>query len=375
MGIGRFGVQRPTTTSTRQFIASCLAASAFPLTEACSNTERPPYENAVTEMTNPIAPLGARDSGGLRDLVRQATLAASSHNTQPWKFRLAERSITILPDFSRRTPIVDPDDHHLFVSLGCATENLVHAALATGLRADVRIGDDDIAVAFDETTPARSPLFEAVPVRQCSRSIYDGHPLAANELHTLENVAQGEGVHAIVMTAAPQIETVLDYVTRGNAAQLADRAFVDELKTWIGFNEAEAVRTRDGLFSRTTGNPTIPRWLGTRLLGTLLTPKSENDKCAKQLRSSAGVVVFVSDANERRHWIEVGRSYERFALQATALGIRTALLNQPVEVAPLRAQFAPWLNVGSRRPDLVVRFGRGPEMPPSLRRPIEQVLV
>ena len=48
-----------------------------------------------------------------RELVRQATLAASSHNTQPWKFRVAEQSITILPDFTRRTPVVDPDDHHL----------------------------------------------------------------------------------------------------------------------------------------------------------------------------------------------------------------------------------------------------------------------
>jgi hypothetical protein len=48
-------------------------------------------------------------------------------------------------------------------------------------------------VAFDETTPVRSPLFEAVPVRQCSRSIYDGRPLPANELHALETVAQGEG--------------------------------------------------------------------------------------------------------------------------------------------------------------------------------------
>jgi hypothetical protein len=26
----------------------------------------------------------------------------------------------ILPDLSRRCPAVDPDDHHLFVSLGCA---------------------------------------------------------------------------------------------------------------------------------------------------------------------------------------------------------------------------------------------------------------
>ena len=317
---------------------------------------------------------GLDDSGRLRDLVRQATLAASSHNTQPWRFTLAERSVTILPDFTRRTPVVDPDDHHLFVSLGCATENLIHAALASGLHADVRAHDDGIDVALDDTTPVRSPLFEAIPVRQCSRSIYDGRSLNAAELRVLEAVAQGDGVHAIVMTDAPQIETVLDYVTRGNTTQIGDPAFVAELKRWIRFSEAEARRTGDGLFSRTTGNPAVPRWLGAPLLGALLTPTSENDKCAKQLRSSAGVVVFVSDANDRRHWIEVGRCYERLALQATALGIRTAFLNQPVEVAPLRSELATWLNLGARRPDLVVRFGRGPEMPRSFRRPIERVL-
>jgi len=352
-----------------------VAVAAFPmLVEACSTGESPSYEDAVTEMRRPIAAGGTRHSGRLRDLVRQATLAASSHNTQPWKFTLAERSITIRPDLARRTPVVDPDDHHLFVSLGCATENLVHAAQASGLHADVRVHEDSIEVTFDDTTPVRSSLFEAIPVRQCSRSIYDGRPLSAKELRALEDVAHGDGVQAIVLTAPPQIETVLDYVTRGNTAQIGDPAFITELKTWIRFSEAEAVRTGDGLFSRTTGNPAVPRWLGTRLLGTLLTPKSENDKCAKQLRSSAGVIVFVSGGNDRQHWIAVGRCYERFALQATALGIRTAFLNQPVEVAPLRSQFATWLNLGARRPDLIVRFGRGPEMSRSLRRPIEQVL-
>ena len=325
-------------------------------------------------MSRPITQPGLHDSERLRDLVRQAALAASSHNTQPWKFRIAERAITILPDFTRRTPVVDPDDHHLFVSLGCATENLVLGSLASGLHADIRVHDGSIDVAFDDTTAATSPLCEAIPARQCSRSIYDGRPLTATELRALEDVAHGNGVHAIVLTAPSQIETVVDYVRRGNAAQIGDRAFVEELKTWIRFSEAEAVRTGDGLFSRSTGNPAVPRWLGTRLLGAFLTPKSENDKCAKQLRSSAGVIVFVSEVNDRQHWIEVGRCYERFALQATALGVRTAFLNQPIEVAPLRSQFATWLNLGARRPDLVVRFGRGPEMPRSLRRPIEQVL-
>ncbi len=66
------------------------------------------------------------------DFIRFATLAPNGHNTQPWRFRIGKDSIEILPDFSRRTPVVDPDDHHLFVGLGCAAENLALAAGACG---------------------------------------------------------------------------------------------------------------------------------------------------------------------------------------------------------------------------------------------------
>jgi hypothetical protein len=41
---------------------------------------------------------------------------------------LDKQSIVILPDLSRRCPVVDPDDHHLYVSLGCAAENILQAA-------------------------------------------------------------------------------------------------------------------------------------------------------------------------------------------------------------------------------------------------------
>jgi hypothetical protein len=46
-----------------------------------------------------------------------------------------------------------------------------------------------------------------------------------------------------------------------------------------------------------------------------------------------------------------------------------------VEVPTLRPQFANFLGIGQRRPDLVVRFGRGPKLPSSLRRSVEAVLV
>jgi hypothetical protein len=100
----------------------------------------------------------------------------------------------------------------------------------------------------------------------------------------------------------------------------------------------------------------------------------QNQKDARHIRSSAAVAVFVSNVDDRRHWVEAGRRYQRLALQAAALDLRTAFINQPVEVAALRPQFAAYLGIGHGRPDLIVRVGRGPEMPRSLRRPLEDVL-
>jgi hypothetical protein len=313
----------------------------------------------------------------MRDLVRYATLAPSSHNTQCWKFKLGSDQIVITPDYSRRCPVVDPDDHHLFVSLGCATENAVQAAAANGRRADVAFDEStaSIGIGLSETAPVRSPLFEAIPWRQCTRTEYDGKVAPGEFLARLEQAGRGNGVEVLLLLGTTRLEQVLEYVTRGNTMQMGDPAFVAELEKWIRFGERDALEARDGLFSEASGNPVVPRWLGRRLLPLVFTPKKENDKNAKHVRSSSGIAVFVSESSDRARWVEAGRCYERFALQATALGLKTAMLNQPVEVSTLRPQFAAYLGIGARRPDLIVRFGYGPAMPPSLRRPIDDVII
>ncbi len=315
----------------------------------------------------------------MRELVRCATLAPSSHNTQCWRFRIQARSITIGPDPSRRCPVVDPDDHHVHVSLGCATENLVQAARANGLHADARFDPTDvmspIAVSLEPTLAFSSPLFQAIAERQCTRGDYDGRPISNSELRLLEQAGTGHGVRIVLLTTTSAMEKVLEYVVAGNTRQMNDPAFVEELKGWIRFGADEALDTGDGLFAGASGNPAMPHWLGSRMMGMFFTPKSENERYARQVRNSAGIAVFVTDVSDKAHWVEAGRCYERFALQATALGIRNAFLNQPVEVAALRPKFAAALGLGIQRPDLVVRFGRGPAMPLSMRRPVDAVLV
>jgi hypothetical protein len=364
----------------RQFVASAPAVlgGSSQILSACSAGTDPEGYEAVAARTWRLGPLAGLEGAALgQELVRCATLAPSSHNTQCWKFAVEDAAITILPDLSRRCPAVDPDDHHLFVSLGCAAENLVQAALAHGRAGTVRAdGARDAAhVSLEPSRAQATPSFKAIAARQCTRGDYDAKPLSTDELGQLERAGTSDGVRVLLLTERSAMERVLDHVVQANTAQIADPAFVKELKAWIRFNGADAVRTGDGLYSVSSGNPQIPAWIGDLAFGWFFTPKGENDKYVRQVRSSAGIAVFVGSIADKAHWVDVGRCYERFALQATALGIRNAMLNQPVEVASMRPQFAAAIGLAGQRPDLVVRFGRGPALPPSLRRPVQAVLV
>lgn len=336
------------------------------------------YERAVAQTwRHGAGALHAGSSSLTQELVRYATLAPSSHNTQCWRFALGTQAVSMLPDYRRRCPVVDPDDHHLFVSLGCAAENLVQAAAAMGFHAECILGGgsgESLDLALAPAKAVRTPLFEAIPARQSTRCEYDGRPIANDQLRLLEVAGAGPGVRVLLVTDRRAMESILELVAEGNTAQMRDPRFVRELKHWLRFNGEQAARLGDGLYAASSGNPTAPAWLGEVLFGLFFSESAENDKVARHIRSSAGIAVFVSDRDDKGHWIEAGRAFERFALQATALGIRTAHLNQPVEVASLRPRLAKMIGAANGRPDLVIRFGRGPEMPRSLRRPVGAVL-
>lgn len=319
-------------------------------------------------------------SGGSRELIRYATLAANGHNTQPWQFRESATGIAVLPDFARRTPVVDPDDHHLYVSLGCALENLAIAASATGRPGAVtEAGEAGATFTFSPQSgtvdTAVTGLFEAIPLRQSTRSLYDGRPVASRELESLSSAAAVEGVDLALITQRSVIDQVRDLVIAGNDAQMADPAFMRELKDWLRFSPSAAMEKGDGLYAPASGNPPLPDWLGPIAFDLAFKPKSEADKYARHMDSSAGVAAFSARDEGPAGWIAVGRACQRFCLAATGLGLKTAFVNQPVEVSALRDEMAALAGFGARRPDIVLRFGHAPAMPYSPRLPLDAVLM
>lgn len=182
------------------------------------------YQDFVETQRSALLP-----DAGLADLVRMGTRAANGHNTQPWLFRLESGRLTIFPDFTRRTKVVDPDDHYLFVSLGCATANIVAAAHAMGMAASItfengpepRIFIDLAAGPIDE-----SSLYRAIPLRQSTRAVFDAQPVSADDLRLLRVAAAEEGVEVEIFTEVADREAILEFVVAGNSAQIGDPAFV-----------------------------------------------------------------------------------------------------------------------------------------------------
>jgi hypothetical protein len=175
-----------------------------------------------------------------------------------------------------------------------------------GFHCDVNIDtskDDSIIISLERAPEIRTPLFEAIPHRQSTRGEFDAKPLSNKDLKLLEAAGSGNGVRVELLTDKQAMEKVLDFVVQGNTTQMNNPAFVRELKQWVRFNGDQAARSGDGLFSGSSGSPSVPSWLGDLMFNFFLNEKNENDKYARHIRSSAGIAIFVSALEDKDHWV------------------------------------------------------------------------
>lgn len=312
----------------------------------------------------------------LPTLVQLGTLAPSSHNTQPWLFRIRDAAIEIAPDLSRRCPVVDPDDAHLFKSLGCAAETIVQAAAAAGHATAVAVDPGGtITLGFRRAEGLDGSLAAAIPLRQCTRRPFDGRPITPAERAALAAAGTGAGVRVVLIEDAATRAAVGELVAEGNRAQLTDPAFRAELFRWVRCTAAEAIATGDGLSSFAAGQPALPRWLVRLILPVAVTASGQIARDRTHLATTPLLAAFVATSDAIAPWIEIGRCYQRLALRATLAGIRHAHINQPVEVRALRPRLHDALGLTpGEHALLLLRLGHGAAAPFSLRRPLAAVL-
>ena len=213
-----------------------------------------PWENwRIDEGKGPLA------------LVRAAILAANAHNTQPWLFRVTESRIDLFYDTTRNIGAIDPLFREMYISLGCALENLLLAAKANGYAYQLTLLPDASepahAARIDLTSGEThvSELYKAIPERHTNRFPTDG-PVPKETLEALQALGNDiPGVTVFWFTTDEERRLVGEGMVQATEAYIADAEQAHGGDRWARNSWQDVQRYRDGVTIDTAPIPPILR--------------------------------------------------------------------------------------------------------------------
>lgn len=324
-------------------------------------------------------PQGGTPGEQLRFLLRYAILAPSSHNTQPWRFRVRGDRLEVLADRTRRLQMVDPHDRALVISCGAAIGMLRAAMRRFGRRSEIALlpdpDDADLLArvglgAGDDPTETDEARFAAITRRRTTRLRFEPAPLPPGLEAALVAIAVADGAEAILVSESGRKAEIAGLVAEGDRVQFADPAFRRELGAWI---HSRRRSSRDGMSGAAFGMPDRLSAVGSLVIRTFDMGDGVAAKDAEIAAGSPALLVLATPADEVRDWLAAGMAHAEMLLAVTAEGLTAAYRNQPVEVDRLRPRLRAAAGA-SGIPQLLLRIGRGPAIAPAVRRPAEAVI-
>lgn len=345
-------------------------------------SEAGPHDDAISGWSVSAAdfPVDGSAAERIRFLLRYAVLAPSGHNTQPWLFRLSDDGVELRADRTRALPVVDPDDRALIISCGAALMTLRIAARGLGHR----IAVDPLPDPSDEDLLARATLspddppdeaerlsFEAIPRRRSNRQAFEDREVPVELSDRLVADAEEEGAWLALVRGEDRIP-VSELVAEGDRIQMGDKRFRRELASWVHPNRS---RSRDGMRGYGFGFGELMSHAGPLVIRSFDLGKGQAAKDRELAQDSPLLAVFGTDADDAAAWLSAGQALQRAVLRARAADVWSSYLNQPIEVADLRPRLAELVGHPGGFPQLLVRFGYGPDVRPEPRRGVGEVLV
>jgi hypothetical protein len=320
----------------------------------------------------------------LEFLLQYAVLAPSSHNSQPWLFRIVGDHVDLYADRTRALPVADPADREMLISCGAALGNLRLAMNAFGYTAErilVPQPDDPDLLARVRLGSAYRPtaeqrhLFRAILARRTNRLPFDtARQVPRDLIAAVVEDAEVERAHLTVTQDTEIKAAVAALVSEADEIQLQDPRFRRELAAWIHPSRS---RSRDGVPGTAFGMNQILDRVGTPAASFVVRTFDIGGGWAardRQIASGSPTLALLWTGEDTpRHWVEAGQALSRILLRATDAGVSASFLNQPIEMASLRSKLAHAMGIAGQ-PQLLLRLGYGPPLPPTPRRPVEDVL-
>lgn len=306
-------------------------------------------------------------------LLRYAILAPSVKNSQPWAFSVRNSHIDVIADLSRGQAVADPGRREMYISLGCAIENLLVAAEHFGLRHGVhyfpRPGHEELVATIlfapggVPSTARAGASLRGIIHRHNDNGVFRPVPIPEH-LRLRLMACCVEPDLRIYLTDDYHFHRWIEALTlEADRVEFADPAFRKELGYWIG----------QGVF----GDPPILA----RLEQAAVSRIDIGEAVARQdqgiVQSSALIGLICAPGDSHLLHVRAGQLFERLWLTATSVGVSIHPMSQTMRRPELRSAVTELLPSPGWRPQHLFRVGYSSrdDSRHTPRRPLDDVLV
>jgi len=313
-------------------------------------------------------------------LLRYAVLAPSSHNSQPWLWKMNGETVELHADRSRALPVADPDDRELIMGCGASLLHLRLALRHFGYAGEVATFPDpqnpDL-LARVGLGPNKAPaveddlLFWAIPKRHTNRQPFEERELPISLLPALQAEAAQEGAWLHVIQDLAQRDAVVDLIVKGDWIQGHNRGFREELAHWIHPNRSAQ---SDGMPGYALGMNNLTSYVAPLAIKAMDIGEGQAEKDRRLAESAPVLAVLGTDETTPAHCLAAGQAVARVLLRACAAGVAASFFNQPIELNRLCTQLRHILERDGY-PQLLFRLGYANETRPTPRRGVDEILI
>jgi nitroreductase len=311
----------------------------------------------------------------IRTALALATRAPSVHNSQPWRWRVADESLDLYADPTRHLSQTDPDRRDLTVSCGASLQHAVVALAALGWQSRVtRLPDPadrdhlaSIRVSRCEPSATDISLAAAIPRRRTDRRVFSPWPVPRSDIAAIGTRVAHMGVQLRRVEMSIDIRAI---VAQAVSRHVHDDAYLRELTTWSGRYNSTA-----GVPAHSTPKPSVATPLPARIFaGSALT----QPQGAVAGDDHAVLLALGTSADDDLARLRAGEATSMALLTCTSLGLSSCPVTEPLEIAQTRAAIQSEVFGGAEYPQMMLRIGWAPvgadPLPATPRRPLDDVV-
>ncbi|MBI3337110.1 MAG: hypothetical protein HY005_00600 [Candidatus Staskawiczbacteria bacterium] len=277
----------------------------------------------------------------IKFILRYAILAPSTHNTQPWLFKIKEPECEVYYNPKLVLPEADSKTRDLHISMGCCIENLILAAKYFNIFNSIGYGPfsnkEQLAVVhFKKYTGEKNSAYEkminTIPKRINARGIFYPESVPEDVLNNISFIVKDylvDEIHINWITEKNKILDLSHLTADGLKIAYHKTSFRKEMSYWM---RNSFTKTKEGIPGYALKMPPVlsfilpilVRWYN---IGNFLSKKNYSSI------SSAPLVVVITAENENPSvWLKVGQLAERLFLEFNGYGWQTSIFVAAIEM-------------------------------------------